>query len=242
MRKSKHILVIIPTYNEVENIRKIIPAVMKQDPRIEVLVVDDNSPDGTGVVVETMKEENPKLHLIKRAGKQGLGTAYVTGFRWALKQDYDLIMEMDADFSHNPKELPKFFKYAENVDLVIGSRYIHGLNVVNWHFTRLMLSYSANIYTRLVTRLPIKDATSGFKCFRREVLESMDMDAVHSDGYAFQIEMAFKAWKKGFRLKEVPIVFVDRTEGISKMSGSIISEAAWVVWKLLFLSLFGRLK
>jgi dolichol-phosphate mannosyltransferase len=242
MRKSKHILVIIPTYNEVENIRKIIPAVLKEDSRIEVLVVDDNSPDGTGAVVETVKEEYPQLHLIRRAGKQGLGTAYVTGFRWALQREYDLIMEMDADFSHNPKELPNFIRHAETVDLVIGSRYIKGLNVVNWHFSRLMLSYSANIYTRFVTRLPIRDATSGFKCFRREVLESMDMDAVHSDGYAFQIEMAYKAWKMGFRLKEIPIIFVDRTEGISKMSSGIISEAAWVVWKLRFLSLFGRLK
>lgn len=242
MKRNLRILVIIPTYNEVENIRGIVPAVLKQDPRIDVLVVDDNSPDGTGEVVETMKADQPRLHLIKRAGKQGLGTAYVAGFRWSLAQEYGLIMEMDADFSHDPGELPNFIRRAEEADLVIGSRYVQGLNVVNWHFSRLMLSYCANLYTRFVTGLPIKDATSGFKCFRREVLESMDLDSVHSDGYAFQIEMAFKAWKKGFRLKEIPIIFVDRTEGVSKMSGGIISEAAWVVWKLRFLSLFGRLK
>jgi len=242
MKTSERILIIIPTYNEVENIRKIIPVVLKQDNRIEILVVDDNSPDGTGEVVESMKHKEQRIHLIKRAGKQGLGTAYVAGFRWALEQGYDLIMEMDADFSHNPDELPNFFKQIQDADLVIGSRYIKGLNVVNWHFTRLMLSYSANIYTRLVTRLPVKDATSGFKCFRREVLASMDLDSVHSDGYAFQIEMAYKTWKKGFRLKEIPIIFVDRTEGISKMSSGIISEAAFVVWKLRCLSLFGRLK
>lgn len=242
MNKLKRILVIIPTYNEVENIRKIIPAVLKQDDRIEVLIVDDNSPDGTGAVADEMKESDARIHLIKRAKKQGLGTAYVAGFRWALQFNYDLIIEMDADFSHNPDALPNFFKHAEKADLVIGSRYIQGLNVVNWNFSRLMLSYTANLYARFITRLPVRDATSGFKCFRRAVLESMDLNSVHSDGYAFQIEMAFKAWKKGFRLKEIPIIFVDRTEGISKMSGGIISEAVWVVWKLRFISLFGRLK
>jgi dolichol-phosphate mannosyltransferase len=241
MVSAKRILVIVPTYNEVENIREIVPEILKQDRRIEILVVDDNSPDGTAGVVDQMIEEEPRLHILKRAGKLGLATAYLAGFRWALAQDFDFIFEMDADFSHNPDSIPRFIAAAAEADLVIGSRYIKGMNVVNWPFKRLVLSCGANFYTRFVTRLPIKDCTSGFKCFRRTVLEALDLERVHSDGYAFQIEMTFKAWKKGFRLKEIPIIFYDRKAGESKMSSGIISEAAFEVWKLRFDSLFGKL-
>ena len=226
-------LVIIPTYNERENITRIIPAVLGQDPSIDVLIVDDGSPDGTGAIVDGIAATNPRVHALHRAGKLGLGTAYVAGFRWALERDYQFIFEMDADFSHNPDTIPAFLSAIQNADLVIGSRYQNGqVNVVNWPMGRLFLSYSANIYARGVTRLPIFDATGGFKCFRRKVLEAIDLSGVVSNGYAFQIEMTFRAWKKGFRIVEIPIVFVDRTEGQSKMSNSIVREAVWMVWRL----------
>ena len=241
MAKTRRILVIIPTYNEVENIQKLIPIVLKQDAGIEVLVVDDHSPDGTGGAVKSIAAKSGRVHVIERPGKLGLGTAYVEGFRYALKEGYDLIFEMDADFSHDPKEIPNFLRTIEQYDLVIGSRYVQGANVVNWPISRLLLSWTANLYTRLVTGLPIKDATSGFKCFRREVLEAIDLGKLRSDGYAFQIEMHFQAWKKGFRLHEMSIVFVDRTEGVSKMHSGIVGEAAWMVWKLRLLSWFKRL-
>ena len=240
-RKEKRILVIIPTYNEVDNIRKLVPLVLNQDSRIEILVIDDNSPDGTAEAVEAMMKNTPDLHLMKRPEKLGLGTAYVAGFRYALEKDYDFIFEMDADFSHDPVEIPNFLKAMEGYDLVIGSRYIRGANVVNWPISRLLLSWSANVYSRFITGLPIKDATSGYKCFRREVLESIDLDRVHSDGYAFQIEMDFLAWKKKFRLHEISIVFVDRYVGVSKMNPGIVREAAWIVWKLRIMSLMGKL-
>jgi dolichol-phosphate mannosyltransferase len=241
MLKTESVLIIVPTYNEVDNIEKLLPRILKQDPRIDVLVVDDNSPDGTADVVEKMIRKESRIQLMKRESKMGLGTAYVAGFCYALKNNYDLIFEMDADFSHDPEEIPNFLKAMEHHDLVIGSRYIAGVNVVNWPISRLLLSYFANLYTRIVTGLPVRDATSGFKCFRREVLMEIDLDSVDSDGYAFQIEMDYKAWKKGFRLQEIPIVFVDRNVGTSKMNQRIIWEAAWMVWKLRFLGMLGRL-
>ena len=234
-------LVIIPTYNERENISRIVPAVLSQDERIDVLVVDDGSPDGTGDIVDRMATENPRIHALHRSGKLGLGTAYVAGFRWALERDYDFIFEMDADFSHNPDRLPKFLEAIQNADLVLGSRYQNGqINVVNWPISRLFLSYSANIYARRVTGLQVFDATGGFKCFRRAVLEAIDLSDVRSNGYAFQIEMTFRAWKKGFRIMEIPIVFVDRSEGASKMSKRIVREAVWMVWRLKWWGIRGR--
>lgn len=240
-REQERFLVIVPTYNEAGNITKLIPQILAQDSRIDVLVVDDNSPDGTGECVKKLSSNNPRIFLIERPSKLGLGTAYVTGFRFALEKGYTLIFEMDADFSHDPKELPRFIEASKEYDLVLGSRYVSGVNVVNWPLSRLLLSVFANRYTRWITGLPVKDATGGYKCFRRCVLESIDLDAIRSDGYSFQIEMTFKAWKKGFRIKEIPIVFVDRNTGVSKMSSHIVWEAVWMVWKLRFLSLIGKL-
>ena len=228
-------LVIIPTYNEKDNISLIIPAALAQDPCLEVLIVDDGSPDGTGDIVEKMAAENAKVHLLRRPGKMGLGSAYVAGFRWALERDFERVFEMDADFSHNPEDLPRFLAAAEEADLVLGSRYNEKkLGVVNWDWKRLLLSYFANLYTRIVTGLPVKDATGGFKCFRRSASESLDLSNMKSDGYCFQIETTFKIWKKGLRVKEIPIVFTDRIRGVSKMSGGIISEAFFLVLKLRF--------
>lgn len=226
-------LVIVPTYNERENIIRLIDAVLGQDPRIEVLVVDDGSPDGTGGLVDERAASDSRVHALHRPKKMGLGTAYLAGFRWALDRDYELVFEMDADFSHDPSHLPQFLESAADADLVLGSRYREGkVTVVNWPMARLMLSYSANIYARLVTGLPLYDATGGFKCFHRKVLEAIDLSDVRSNGYAFQIEMSFRAWRKGFRIVEIPIVFVDRTEGQSKMSKRIVREAIWMVWRL----------
>lgn len=235
-------LVIVPTYNERFNIARLIPAVLAQHPSLEVLVVDDGSPDGTGAIVDTIAALDPRVHVIHRAGKLGLGTAYLTGFRWALERKYDLVFEMDADFSHNPERIPEFLEAIGEADLVLGSRYQNGhVNVVNWPMSRLFLSYAANVYARAITGLPIFDTTGGFKCFRRNVLESIDLSSVKSNGYAFQIEMSFRAWKSGFRLLEIPIVFVDRTEGESKMSKRIVREAVWMVWRLRWWSLTGRI-
>jgi dolichol-phosphate mannosyltransferase len=234
-------LIIIPTYNERFNVARLIPAVLAQDPSIEVLVVDDASPDGTGAVVDGIAANNPRVHVIHREGKLGLGTAYIDGFRWALERKYDLVFEMDADFSHNPETLPEFLVAIKEADIVHGSRYQDGrVNVVNWPMSRLFLSYAANIYARAVTGLPIFDTTAGFKCFRRNVLESIDLNSVKSNGYAFQIEMSFRAWKRGFRLVEIPIIFVDRTEGVSKMSKKIVREAVWMVWRLRWWGMTGR--
>ena len=235
-------LVIVPTYNERFNIARLIPAVLAQDPGLEMLVVDDASPDGTGAVVDAIAANNNRVHILHREGKLGLGTAYIAGFRWALERKYDLVFEMDADFSHNPERLPEFLETVKEADLVLGSRYQGGrVNVVNWPMSRLFLSYSANIYARGVTGLPIADATGGFKCFRRNVLESIDLNSVKSNGYAFQIEMSYRAWKRGFRLVEIPIIFFDRTEGVSKMSKKIFREAIWMVWRLRWWSLTGRI-
>ena len=235
-------LVIVPTYNERFNIARIIPAILAQDPSLEILIVDDGSPDGTGSIVDAIAASNTRVHIIHRAGKLGLGTAYIAGFRWALERKYDLVFEMDADFSHNPERLPDFLEAIKDSDVVLGSRYQDGhVNVVNWPMSRLFLSYAANVYARFVTGLPIFDTTGGFKCFRRNVLESIDLNSVKSNGYAFQIEMSYRVWKRGFRLLEIPIIFVDRTEGVSKMSKKIVREAVWMVWRLRWWSLTGRI-
>ena len=235
-------LVIIPTYNERENIRRLIDSVLAQDARIDVLVVDDGSPDGTGALVDEIVSSNDRVHVQHRARKLGLGTAYIVGFRWALERDYADVLEMDADLSHDPIHLPQFLQAVEGADLVLGSRYQQGrVTVVNWPMTRLILSYCANIYARAVTGLPVYDATGGFKCFRRSVLEAIDLGQVRSNGYAFQIEMSFRAWKRNFRIAEIPIVFVDRTEGTSKMSQSIVREAVWMVWRLRWWALRGTI-
>jgi dolichol-phosphate mannosyltransferase len=236
----KHSLIIIPTYNEADNVSKIIPEVLSQDEGFNVLIVDDNSPDGTAKLVKDMQRTNSRIHLIERPNKLGLGTAYVAGFKYALTHGFDFVFEMDADFSHDPMMLKKLLEKAEDYDLVIGSRYISGVNVVNWPLRRLILSYSANLYTRIITGLPVKDATAGFKCYRRAVLESFDLDSIKSNGYSFQIETNYIAWKHGFRVCEVPIVFTDRREGVSKMSKHIVYEAAWMVWKLKFRTMFSK--
>lgn len=235
-------LVIIPTYNERENLPRLVPLVLAQDERIDVLIIDDGSPDGTGQVADELAAESDRVHVMHRAGKLGLGTAYLAGFRWGLERGYAWLLEMDADFSHDPAHLPQFLEALEHYDLVLGSRYLEGrVTVVNWPIARLLLSYFANTYARVVTGVPLWDATGGFKAFRREVLEAIDLDRVESEGYSFQIEMSLRSWKKGFRIGEIPIVFVDRTTGESKMSGNIIREAVWKVWKLRFLSVMGKL-
>jgi dolichol-phosphate mannosyltransferase len=234
-------LVIIPTYNERDNIARLIDQVLERDDRLDVLVVDDGSPDGTGAIVDDIKATNSRVEVIHRARKLGLGTAYIAGFKWALARDYAFVFEMDADFSHDPAHLPQFLEAVEGGDVVIGSRYRNGrVTVVNWPVGRLLLSYAANVYARVITGLQLFDSTAGFKCFRRQVLQTVDLDAVRSSGYAFQIEMNFRAWKKGFRLVEIPIVFVDRTEGESKMSKKIVREAVWMVWRLRWWSIRGK--
>jgi len=234
-------LVIVPTYNERENLAELLTRVFAQNLPLEVLVVDDNSPDGTGGIADELAAKDPRIHVMHRAGKLGLGSAYVAGFRWALERGFDAAFEMDADFSHNPDSLGDFLKELADADLVLGSRYLHGVTVVNWPLSRLILSYAANVYSRIITGMPVKDLTGGFKCFRRQVLEAIDWSRVRSDGYAFQIEINFKAWRKGFRIKEIPILFVDRRAGVSKMSGGIVGEAAWMVWRLRLLDLLRAL-
>lgn len=239
---SERALVITPTYNERANVPTLVTRVLAQDPRIELLFVDDNSPDGTGDLIAELAANEPRIHLLRRPGKMGLGTAYRDGFRWALARDYELIFEMDADFSHDPSHLPEFLKAAETADFVLGSRYLDGrVTVVNWPMSRLLLSYGANIYARFVTGLRLWDATGGFKCFHRRVLEAIDLGDVRSNGYAFQIEMSFRAVRKGFRPVEIPIVFTDRTLGESKMSGHIVREAVLMVWRLRWWAMTGRL-
>jgi len=239
---SERALVIVPTFNEAQNLPRIVPEILAQDERLEVLVIDDNSPDGTGKLADEMAADDGRVHVLHREGKLGLGTAYLTGFRWALERDYEYVFEMDADHSHDPKHLTQFLDAAQRADLVLGSRYLEGrVTVVNWPMTRLLLSYFANIYAKVVTGHRIYDATGGFKCFRRKVLEAIDLNAVHSNGYSFQIEMSFRAWRGGFRIVEIPIVFVDRVEGTSKMSGAIVREAIWMVWRLRLKALFRRL-
>ena len=238
---TERVLVVVPTYNERVNLPVIVPAVLQQDPRIDVLVVDDNSPDGTGAIADALAAESPRVHVMHRTAKQGLGKAYLAGFGWALERHYDFVIEMDADFSHDPKFLPELLHAAAGADLVIGSRYKAGVNVINWPMSRLLLSIGANQYARWITGLPLTDSTGGFKCFRRVVLEAIDFSRVRSNGYAFQIEMSYRAWRKGFRLVEVPIVFTDRIEGQSKMNKRIVREAIWMVWWLRLRALVGRL-
>ncbi len=239
---SDRALVVMPTYNEFSNLSEIVPQVLEQDERIDVLIVDDNSPDGTGKLADELAGAEPRIHVLHRAEKLGLGTAYLAGFRWALDRDYEYVFEMDADRSHDPKHLPEFLRAVENADLVLGSRYLYGrVTVVNWPMPRLFLSYAANIYARVITGHGLCDATGGFKCFRRRVLEAVDLAAVRSNGYAFQIEMSFRAYRQGFKIKEIPIVFVDRSEGESKMSHAIIREAVWMVWRLRFQALLRRI-
>ncbi|MEA2077863.1 MAG: polyprenol monophosphomannose synthase [Candidatus Marinimicrobia bacterium] len=236
-------LVIIPTYNEKANISKLIGKIQSlKIEGLDILFIDDNSPDGTGDVLKSFQKEHSNLKLIEREGKLGLGTAYIMGFKYGLKNGYDYIAQMDADFSHNPKDLIPLFEEAMKYDWIVGSRYISGINVVNWPLRRLVLSKGANVYTQIVTGLPIKDGTAGFKCWNRRVLETIDLDAVRSRGYSFQIEMNFRAWKAGFKCHEHSIVFIDRTVGQSKMSKNIIYEAVWMVWMLVFWNLLGKIK
>jgi len=235
-------IVTIPTYNEIENIEKLINAIFSVLPETHVLIVDDNSPDGTAKKVDEMKKDNDRIHLIVRPEKNGLGTAYIAGFEYALELGFDVIFEMDADFSHDPKDLPRLLEALDDNDLVIGSRYVTGINVVNWPLRRLFLSYGANLYTRIITGLPIKDATGGFKAFRAEALSKIDLTKVKSNGYGFQIEMNYLLWKSGARLKEIPIIFIDRRSGVSKMNKKIIYEAVFLVWKLKFSSAKKHLK
>jgi dolichol-phosphate mannosyltransferase len=228
-------LVVIPTYNEVRNIQRLVPMVLDQHPGVQVLVVDDNSPDGTGRRVDDMAARDPRVRCLHRPGKQGLGSAYIAGFQHALEHtDAEFIFEMDADFSHDPASIPSFLEAIENYDLVVGSRYLNGITVINWPLSRLILSVGANRYASLVTGLPLKDCTGGYKCFRRETLQALPLDRVKSDGYGFQIEMNYLVWKRGLRIREIPIVFTDRVVGESKMSRAIIWEAAWMVWRLRF--------
>ncbi len=236
-------VVIIPTYNEKENISNIIHALLKLEHQFDILVIDDNSPDGTAAIVERLIEEIPeRIHLVKRAGKQGLGTAYIAGFKWALQHDYEYVIEMDADFSHRPEDLVPLYNACANdgADLSVGSRYISGVNVVNWPMGRVLMSYYASAYVRIVTGMPVRDTTAGFVCYRRRVLQTIDLDAVEFKGYAFQIEMKFTAYKLGFIIKEVPIIFVNRVLGTSKMNTSIFGEAFFGVIKLKMRSIFGK--
>lgn len=235
-------LIITPTYNERDNIPRLVPLVLAQDARLDILIIDDHSPDGTGDLADALAADEPRVHVLHRAGKLGLGTAYIDGFRWGIERGYDWLFEMDADFSHDPAHLPEFINALEEFDVVLGSRYLGGrVTVVNWPVARLLLSYFANVYARAITGVPMADLTSGYKAFRREVLEAVQLERVESEGYAFQIEMTTRAWKRGYRIGEIPIVFVDRTSGDSKMSKKIIREAVWKVWKLRLLSMFGKL-
>lgn len=235
------VMVVVPTYNERDNIERLVREVLAQDDGIDVLIVDDNSPDGTGEIADKMVAETSRVHVIHRAGKLGLGSAYREGFKYALGKGAEYIVEMDADFSHDPKMLPAFFQKIKDYDLVIGSRYLNGVSVVNWPIRRLILSYCASVYTRIVTGLRISDCTGGFKCFRRVVLESIALDKIKSDGYSFQIEVNYRCVEKGFRVGELPIIFIDRHAGSSKMSKKIVREAVVMVWKLKLGSLLRKL-
>lgn len=237
------VLVVIPTYDERENLPRIVPQVLERDPRLEILVVDDNSPDGTGAVAEELAEAHaPRVHVLHRRAKEGLGKAYIAGFSWGLERGYGRLMEMDADLSHRPEDLPLLLAASEEHPVVVGSRYVDGrVNVVNWPISRLLISLFGSAYARAITGLPVRDATGGFNLFRREVLEAVDLSSIEANGYAFQIELKLRAWRKGFTPHEVPIVFVERDTGESKMSKRIVREAVWRMWKLRIMDLFGRL-
>jgi dolichol-phosphate mannosyltransferase len=232
------VLAISPTYNEKKNISELINRISKLPLDIDLLIIDDNSPDGTADIIKTIMSENKSIHLLEREKKLGLGTAYCEGFQWALERGYDLIVQIDADLSHNPDDILRMVEMSNSSDLVIGSRYIGGVNVINWPMRRLLLSYFANLYAKLLIQFPIKDSTGGFKCFQRKVLESIDLKMINSQGYSFQIEINFLAWIKGFKIKEIPIVFTDRTVGESKMNRGIVIEAIWMVPKLLIRKIF----
>lgn len=232
-------IIISPTYNEKDNILELLSKIWKVNPDFHILIVDDNSPDGTAQIVKDQMEINLNLHIIEREGKLGLGTAYCTGFKWALKNNYEKIVQMDADLSHNPEDIPRLLETSKNYDVIIGSRYVNGVNVVNWPMRRLLLSYFANLYAKVIIGLPIIDATGGFKCFNSKVLKSINLSNIKSEGYSFQIEMNTKSKRNGFSLKEIPIIFVDRTVGKSKMTKKIIYEAAWVVLKMRLQNIFG---
>lgn len=231
---SQKTLVVVPTYNERDNLPKVVDCLLHLPVQVDMLVVDDNSPDGTGKLADEFAAKHPQVHVLHRQEKNGLGRAYCAGFAWALQRDYEFIMEMDADFSHNPNDIPAFLKAAEDADLVIGSRYAKGIRVINWPLRRLLLSMGAGMYVRVITGLPLSDPTGGYKCFRKKTLQSIDLDAVRSNGYSFQIEMSHKIWRQGMRIAEVPIIFTDRFQGSSKMSTHIVYEAVWMVWRLLF--------
>ena len=235
-------LIIIPTYNEIDNIEKMIRAVFAESSDFHLLIIEDGSPDGTAQKVKELQSEFNNLHMIERKGKLGLGTAYITGFKWALQRHYTHVFEMDCDFSHDPKDLKPLLKCAEEgADLVIGSRYIGGIRIINWPFRRLLLSYGAGIYTRLITGMPILDTTGGFKCFRRSTLEKINLDRIISNGYSFQLELNYKVWSKGLKVVEYPIIFTERRDGQSKMGGGIILEAIFAVWRLRFAKMMGKL-
>jgi len=240
MVDAKKAIIIIPTYNEKENVERLVADIFIYQPDINILFVDDNSPDGTADIIKTMMKNNEAISILEREGKMGLGSAYIAGFKFALEKGYEYIIEMDADFSHNPKEIPNFLKEIESNDLVIGSRYIKGVNVVNWPLTRLLISYFANVYTRVVTGLSVRDLTGGYKCFRRNVLETIDLSKIRSNGYAFQIELNYKTWANGFKIKEISIIFVDRVFGESKLSKEIMWEAFFLVWRLKINYIFGK--
>ncbi|HKQ39242.1 MAG TPA: polyprenol monophosphomannose synthase [Verrucomicrobiae bacterium] len=237
---AEKILVIVPTYNERENLPALVQRVMGLPVQVDLLVVDDNSPDGTGKLADELAAQQPRLKVLHRELKNGLGRAYCDGFKWALERDYEFIMEMDGDFSHSPDDIPRFLEAAKNADLVLGSRYRDGIRVINWPLRRLMLSMTAAKYVQVITGMPITDPTGGFKCFRRKALQSLDLDAVRSNGYSFQIELTHKIWRNGMRIAEVPIVFTDRFQGSSKMSSKIVREALWMVWRLLVQNNFRR--
>jgi dolichol-phosphate mannosyltransferase len=242
MRIAEKCLVIIPTYNEMENAEKIVRKVLSMKTPFHLLFIDDNSPDGTAGIIKRLQPEYPdRLHLIEREGKMGLGTAYITGFKWAVERKYDYIFEMDCDFSHNPDDLERLLITVQNgADLAIGSRYISGINVINWPLGRVLMSYFASVYVRMVTGMKVMDTTAGFKCYRRRVLEAINFDEIDLKGYGFQIEMKFTAFKMGFKIVEVPIIFTDRREGTSKMTGGIFSEALWGVLKMRYSSLWKK--
>jgi len=236
---NEKVLIVLPTYNEKENIEEITSAILNQISTLNILIVDDNSPDGTGAIADNLSEKDSRIHVLHRHKKEGLGRAYLSGFKWGLEKGYDLLFEMDADFSHDPKYLPKMIEASKEADLVIGSRYVQGVNVVNWPMSRLLLSWCGNLYVKWIIGLPISDATAGFKCFRRTTLEKLDFSKIGSSGYSFQIEVNFHCWKKGLRIREIPIVFTDREKGTSKMSTGIVKEALLLLWKLKVRSIVG---
>ncbi len=241
MLPFKQSLLIIPTYNEIDNIEKMLKQVFELYPDINLLIIDDGSPDGTADIVKKYQQSFSNLHLIQRTGKLGLGTAYIAGFKWALERDFQFVFEMDCDFSHDPRDLAKLLQAAQTSDLIIGSRYIDGIRIINWPFRRLLLSYCASIYTRFITGIKILDVTGGFKCFTRQALESLNLEKIFSNGYSFQIELNFKVWSKGLKIKEIPIIFTERRDGQSKMDGGIVKEAIFAVIMLRVRKVFGIL-